>query len=78
MAERSAETGDLAERMDTGIGSTCPHDMDTLPDNTRDRFLQRSLNGRHSWLDLPAMIVGPVVFDRQFKGRHHTLKSRQG
>jgi hypothetical protein len=78
MVKFSAKAGDLAKGVDTGIRSARAHHMDVLPDNPRNSSLQRSLNGQHARLNLPAMIVGPIVFDRQFKRRHCRPERRIG
>ena len=58
------KTGDLADRMDSGIGSARCHHPHWLAGKLAERLLDHLLNGDPVRLDLPATVVGPVVSER--------------
>lgn len=56
----------LAQRMNPCVGSSShPHANGRIQNPGQDRF-ERSLNSGSRGLNLPAVIIGPVVFEQQF------------
>src|SRR3989304_443957 len=70
MPEVGAEAGHLSGGVNAGIGPTCSSDVDVRPDDSCHGILKHPLNSARSRLYLPAVIVGPVILDRQLKGWH--------
>jgi hypothetical protein len=62
--ELCAQARHLAEGMNAGIGATRTGDVDRLSDDPGHGLFQGSLDGGHPRLDLPTMIIGPVILDR--------------
>ena len=64
------DMGDLAERMDAGIGAPGALDRDRLAGEGGDRLLDRLLHRAAVLLALPADIGAAVIFDGQLVARH--------
>ena len=59
------EMNDLARGMDTGIGSARADDLYRFIRNQRQRLLETLLYAKASFLTLPAIVPGPVIFDAE-------------
>ena len=62
--------GDLAQRMDAGIGAAGAMDRHGLAAKLRDRGFERLLHRQPLRLALPADEPGAVIFDRQLVAGH--------
>ena len=65
-----AERRHLRERVHAGIGAARAGYFDRLARDLACYFLQNALNGRQSRLDLPAVIIRPIVGDLDFNSSH--------
>src|SRR3990172_805242 len=78
MPEVGAEAGHLSGGVNAGIGPTCSSDVDVRPDDSCHGILKLPLNSARSRLYLPAVIVGPVILERQLKGWHSNPEIETG
>ena len=66
------ETGHLGQGVDPGVGPAGTDYRDLPAGHDEQRRFDLALNGSVVFLALPAMVVGAVVFDNQFKGLIHS------
>ena len=62
------EVRNLAERVHAGVGASCADHVHVVLRDLADGRFDRALDGRQVRLDLPTVIVGPVVLKRDLKG----------
>ena len=67
--------GDLAERVDAGIGAARARDGDALAREGRDRVGECALHRRRVGLELPADEGRAVIFDRELVAGHQSMIS---
>jgi hypothetical protein len=60
----------LSQGMDPGIGSAGGNQSHRLSRDLRELPFDGSLNSLNVWLNLPAVIVRPVIFNSQFNISH--------
>lgn len=66
---------DLSDRMHPRIRAPCAIEADRLAGDGCQRFFDSGLYGRVSFLDLPSVKAGAVVFDGQFEIFLHDLSN---
>jgi hypothetical protein len=64
------ERGDLAERMDAGIGAPGARDRNVTILEFAQRRFEQTLNRGPDRLPLPADVIGPVVGENDCERRH--------
>src|SRR4029077_5633880 len=72
---RAEKIGYLPQRVHAGIGPPGSGNTSWLPHKSGNSFLQKRMNGFPAGLDLPAMVVGPVVLDGKFDVHGKELRS---
>jgi hypothetical protein len=68
----------LALSMDTPVRTAGPLYMDRLPEERLGCITEAALDGLEAGLDLPAMVVGPIVGDSEFEFRLRVHPAVQG
>ena len=71
-----AKTDDLSQRVHSGVGPPGGDNGDGLLGDVLDRGFHRFLNGRLVELPLPAGVLGPLIFEREFDCRHRVRRYR--
>ena len=56
---------DISKSMNTGVGATGTDHFDLLPKQAAQRLVQHRLYGNSVFLQLPAVVIGSVVGNRQ-------------
>jgi len=64
------DVGHLAEGVHAGVGAAGAHDLDGRLEKILDGAPERTGDGAGVLLFLPAAVLGPVVFQRDFPGLH--------
>lgn len=76
---RHVDTGRLAERVNSGVGSACAEDGDTGPAKALHRVFEHSLNRPLIGLTLPACEVRSVILKNELqRSRLHCANYRSG
>ena len=70
--------GDLAQRMDAGVGAPGALDHDGFAGEGGDRLLDRLLDGAAVLLPLPADEGAAVIFDGELVARHRQPRRPSG